>query len=54
MVVERRFGWLAHWGGLPRDRAGRLEVSAARIAFAATLSGVETLLNPMPIHDIAS
>src|SRR5215217_3162150 len=22
-VVERSFGWLAHWGGLLRDRAGR-------------------------------
>ena len=31
-VVERSFGWLAHWGGLLRDRAGRLDVSAARIA----------------------
>ena len=53
-VVERSFGWLAHWGGLLRDRAGRLDVSAARIAFAATLSAVEALLNPMPVHDIAS
>ncbi len=53
-VVERSFGWLAHWGGLLSDRAGRLDVSAARIAFAATLSGVEALLNPRPIHDIAS
>jgi len=52
--VERSFGWLAHWGGLLRDRAGRLDVSAARIAFAATLSSVEALLNPRPIHDIAS
>ncbi|HEY0352212.1 MAG TPA: recombinase family protein, partial [Enterovirga sp.] len=31
-----------------RDRAGRLDVSAARIAFAASLSGIEALLNPMP------
>jgi len=53
-VVERSFGWLAHWGGLLRDRAGRLNVSAARIAFAAILSGVEALLNPRPIHDIAN
>ena len=53
-VVERSFGWLAHWGGLLRDRAGRLDVSAARIAFAAVLSGVEALLNPMPIHAAAS
>jgi putative transposase len=53
-VVERSFGWLVHWGGLLRDRAGRLDVSAARIAFAATLSGVEALLNPMPTQDAAS
>src|SRR4051812_28630362 len=39
-VVERSFGWLVHWGGLLRDRAGRLDVSAARIAFAANLSGL--------------
>jgi transposase len=54
-VVERSFGWLVHWGGLlrdraGRDRAGRLDVSAARIVFAAVLSGVEALLNPMPIQ----
>ena len=48
--VERSFGWLSHWGGLARDRAGRLDVSAARLAFAAILSGVEALLNPMPIR----
>src|SRR3982751_3584671 len=52
-VVERSFGWLVHWGGLLRDRAGRLDVSAARIAFAAALSGVEALLNPMPVQDAA-
>ena len=52
-VVERSFGWLVHWGGLLRDRAGRLDVSAARIAFAAVLSGVEALLNPMPVQDAA-
>ena len=50
-VVERSFAWLTHWGGLLRDRAGRLDVSAARIAFAAILSGVEALLNPMPVHN---
>ena len=49
-VIERSFGWLVHWGGLLRDRAGRLEVSAARIAFAAILSGLEALLNPVPIQ----
>ena len=53
-VVERSFGWLAHWGGLLRDRAGRLDVSAARLAFAAILSCVEALLNPRPVHDTAS
>jgi putative transposase len=52
-VVERSFGWLSHWGGLARDRAGRLDVSAARLALAALLSGVEALLNPMPIRDDA-
>jgi len=53
-VVERSFGWLVHWGGLLRDRAGRLDVSAARIAFAAVLSGIEALLNPMPTQVAAS
>ncbi len=52
-VVERSFGWLVHWGGRLRDRAGRLDVSAARIAFAATLSGIAALLNPMPSQDAA-
>ena len=49
-VVERSFGWLSHWGGLARDRAGRLDVSAARLACACacSLSGFEALLNPMP------
>lgn len=49
-VVERSFGWLAHWGGLLRDRAGRLDVSAARLACVAVLSGVEALINPRPAH----
>jgi hypothetical protein len=53
-VVERSFGWLVPWGGLLRDRAGRLDVSAARIAFAAALSGIEALLNPMPTQAAAS
>ena len=52
--VERSFGWLVHWGGLLRDRAGRLDVSAARVALAAVLSGVEALINPMPIQNAAS
>jgi len=49
-VVERSFGWLSHWGGLAKDRAGRLDVSAARLALACILSGMEALLNPMPVH----
>ena len=53
-VVERSFGWLAHWGMQLRDHAGRLDVSVAHIAFVADLSGVEALLNPMPIHAAAS
>jgi transposase len=52
-VVERSFGWLVHWGGLLRDRAGRLDVSAARVALAAVLSGAEALINPMPIQAAA-
>ena len=49
-VVERSFGWLSHWGGLARDRAGRLDVSAARLAYACVLSSFEALLNPMPLR----
>ena len=53
-VVERSFGWLAHWNGLARDRAGRLDVSAGRLALIAILSGVEALINPMLIHQTAA
>jgi putative transposase len=49
-VVERSFGRLSHWGGLARDRAGRLDVSAARLACVGILSGFEALLNPMPVR----
>jgi transposase len=49
-VVERSFGWLSHWGGLARDRAGRLDVSAARLAVVGILSGFEALLDPMPVR----
>jgi hypothetical protein len=49
-VAERSFGWLSHWGGLARDRAGRLDVAAARLACVGILSGVEALLNPMPVR----
>jgi putative transposase len=45
-VVERSFGWLTHWGGLLRDRAGRLDVAAARITCAAVLAATEALINP--------
>ena len=49
-VVERSFGWLVHWGGLLRDRAGRLDVSAARVALVAVLSGIAAVINPRPIQ----
>jgi transposase len=52
--VERSFGWLTHWNGLARDRAGRLDVSAGRLALVAVLSGVEALINPMPIHQMVA
>ncbi len=45
-IVERSFGWLTHWGGLLRDRAGRLDVAAARIACTAVLAATEALINP--------
>ena len=45
-VVERSFGWLSHWGGLTRDRAGRLDVAAARLACACILSGSEGAAQP--------
>ena len=35
---------------IAHDRAGRLDVSAARLALAALLSGVAAVLNPMPIR----
>ena len=51
-VVERSFGWLSHWGGLAKDRGGRLDVSAARLALVGIISGFEALLNPMPIRHL--
>jgi hypothetical protein len=45
--VERSFGWLTPWGGLLRDRAGRLDVAAGRIACAAILASTEALINPV-------
>lgn len=47
-------GWLTYWGGLLRDRAGRLDVAAGRLACVAVLSGVEALLNPRPAHHVSS
>jgi transposase len=52
-VVERSFGWLTHWGGLLRERAGRLDVAAARLACAAALSGLHALRNPLPVQTAA-
>ena len=45
-VVERSFGWLSHWGGLLRERAGRLDVAAGRIACVACLMAANALNNP--------
>ena len=53
-VVERTFGALAHWGGLLRSRAGRLDVAAARLACGVVLSGVEALANPKQILKTAA
>jgi transposase len=53
-VVERTFGWLSHWNGLVRDRAGRLDVAAGRIAFAAAFSGVEAIINPLPVQELVA
>jgi putative transposase len=52
-VVERSFAWLTPWGGLLRERAGRLDVATGRLAFVAVLSGVQALLNPKPIRNAA-
>ena len=45
-VVERSFGCLTHWGGLLRDRAGRLDVAGARVACAVVLAATKALINP--------
>jgi hypothetical protein len=45
-VVERSFGWLTHRSGLLRDRAGRLDVAAARMACADVLASTEALIDP--------
>lgn len=38
-LVERTFGWLSYWGGLLRERAGRLGIAAGRLACVACLRG---------------
>jgi transposase len=48
-VVERDFGWLSHWNGLTRDRAGRLDVAHGRLAFVSAFSAAESILNPLPM-----
>ena len=45
-VVERSFGWLSHWGGLLRERAGRLDVAAGRLACVACVMAANALNNP--------
>ncbi len=45
-LVERTFGWLSHWGGLLRERAGRLDVATGRLACVACLMAVTALYNP--------
>lgn len=49
--VERSLGAFTHWGGLLRDRAGRIEVSAARVACVAAMAAVQAIINPMPIKE---
>lgn len=45
-VMERTFGWLSHWGGLHRERAGRLDVATGRLACVASLMAASALNNP--------
>ncbi|MFL5285285.1 MAG: hypothetical protein ACJ8AW_30980 [Rhodopila sp.] len=47
-LAERSFGRPPCWGGLLRDHAGRLDISATRVVLAITFPGVEALINPMP------
>src|SRR3954452_20122025 len=49
-VVERSFGWLAHWGGLARAGAGRLDISAARLALVGVLSRLHAPVDPRPVR----
>jgi putative transposase len=45
-IVERTFGWLSHWGGLLRERAGRLDVATGRLICVACLMAANALNNP--------
>ncbi|MCY1640531.1 IS5 family transposase [Methylorubrum sp. SL192] len=45
-VVERTFGWLSHWVGLHRERAGRLDVATGRLACVASLMAANALNHP--------
>jgi transposase len=45
-LVERTFGWLSHWGGLHRERAGRLDVATGRLTCLASLMAANALNNP--------
>lgn len=45
-LVERTFGWFSHWGGLLRERAGRLDVATGRLACVASLMAASALNNP--------
>ncbi|CAO4191880.1 transposase [Methylorubrum extorquens] len=44
--VERTFGWLSHWGGLHRERVGRLDVATGRLARVASLMAANALNDP--------
>jgi putative transposase len=46
MRVERTFGWISHWGGVLRERAGRLDVATGRLACVASLLAAGALNNP--------
>lgn len=44
-VVERTLGCFSHWGGLLRERAGRLDVATGRLTFVACLMALTALDN---------
>jgi hypothetical protein len=46
MRVERTFGWISHWGGVLRERAGRLDVATGRLACVASFLAAGALNNP--------